>query len=67
MTAQDSAVTVIGVGAIGIFVAYIFYHLYTERIWVDEYVTELTSITEIMAVIVMVFILVGVLLAAMRR
>lgn len=66
MKAYDSAVTTIGVGAIGIFVAYIFWYLNDNGIWIDQYITESTTIQEVMAVIIVIFLLVGVLLAAMR-
>ncbi len=66
MTAYDAAVTTIGMGAIGIFVAYIFWYLNDAGIWIDQYITASTTIQEIMAVIVLIFLLVGVLLGAMR-
>jgi len=66
MTDYDSAVTVIGIGSIGIFVAYIFWYLNEEKIWIDQAITESTSISDVMAIIILVFILVGVILAAMR-
>jgi len=66
MTAYDAAVTTIGIGGIGIFVAYIFWYLNDKGIWVDQAITASTTIQEIMAIIIIIFILVGVLLAAMR-
>ena len=66
MTAYEAAVTTIGIGSIGIFVAYIFYYLNDKGIWIDQYVTAGTPIQEIMAIVITMFILVGVLLAAMR-
>lgn len=66
MTEFEAAMTTIGVGAIGIFVAYIFYYLNDKGIWIDQYITESTTIQEVMAVIIVIFLLVGVLLAAMR-
>lgn len=66
MTDYDAAVTTIGFGALGIFVAYIIWYLNDNSIWVDQYITANTPIQEIMAVIIIIFILVGVLLAAMR-
>jgi len=66
MTAYDAALTTIGVGSIGIFVAYIFWYLNDNGIWVDQAITASTTIQEIMAIIIIIFLLVGVLLAAMR-
>ena len=66
MTAYDAAVTTIGIGSIGIFVAYIFWYLNDNGIWVDQAITASTTIQEIMAIIIIIFILVGVLLTAMR-
>lgn len=66
MRAYDAAVTTIGMGAIGIFVAYIFWYLNDEGIWVDQAITASTTIQEIMAIIIVIFLLVGVLLSAMR-
>ena len=66
MRAYDAAVTTIGMGVIGVFVAYIFWYLNDEGIWVDQAITASTSITEIMAIIIIIFLLIGVILAAMR-
>lgn len=66
MRAYDAAITTIGFGAIGIFVAYIFWYLNDEGIWVDQAITASTTIQEIMAIIIVIFLLVGVLLSAMR-
>lgn len=66
MRAYDAAITTIGFGAIGIFVAYIFWYLDNEGIWVDQAITASTGIEEIMAIIIIIFLLVGVILAAMR-
>lgn len=67
MTSYEAAVTTIGIGSIGIFVAYIFWYLNEYKIWVDQAITASTSIQEIMAIIILIFIIVGVLLGAMRR
>ena len=66
MKAYDAAVTTIGMGAIGIFVAYIFWYLNEYEIWVDQAITASTTIQEIMAIIIVIFLLVGVILGAMR-
>jgi len=66
LTAYDAAVTTIGIGSIGIFVAYIFWYLNEEGIWIDQAITASTTIQEIMAVIILIFLLVGVLLGAMK-
>ena len=66
MTSYDAAVTVIGIGSIGIFVAYIFWYLNENGIWIDQAITASTTIEEIIAIIIVIFLLVGVLLAAMR-
>ena len=66
MRAYEAAVTTIGIGFIGVLVAYIFYYLNDKEIWVDQMITASTPIQEIMAIIIVIFLLVGVLLAAMR-
>ena len=66
MKEYDAAVTTIGMGTIGIFIAYIFWYLNENEIWVDQAITASTTIQEIMAIIIVIFLLVGVLLAAMR-
>lgn len=66
MKEYEAAVTVIGIGTIGILVAYIFWYLNDNEIWVDQAITASTTIQEIMAIIIVIFLLVGVLLAAMR-
>lgn len=66
MTAYEAAVTTIGIGTIGIFVAYIFWYLNAHEIWIDQAITASTSIEEVMAVIILIFLLVGVILGAMR-
>ena len=66
MTAYDAAVTTIGIGSIGVFVAYIFWYLNDKGIWIDQAITASTPIQEIMAIIILIFLLVGVLLGAMR-
>ena len=66
MTSYDAAVTTVGIGSIEIFVAYIFWYLNEEGIWIDQAVTASTTIQEIMAIIIVIFLLVAVLLGAMR-
>ena len=67
MKAYDGAVTTIGIGSIGIFVAYIFWYLNDNEIWVDQAITASTTIQEVMAIIIVMFLLVGVLISAMRN
>jgi len=67
MNASNAAVTTIGIGTLGIFVAYIFWYLNDAGIWVDQYVTASTPIQEVMAVIVLIFLLVAVIIAVARR
>jgi len=66
MRAYEGAVTTIGIGGIGIFIAYIFWYLNENGIWIDQAITATTTIEEVMAIIIIIFILIGVLLAAMR-
>ena len=66
MKAYEAAVVTIGLGSMGIFIAYIVWYLNDNSIWVDQYITANTPIQEIMAIIVVIFTLVGVLIAAMR-
>ena len=67
MKAYDGAVTTIGIGSIGIFVAYIMWYLNENEIWVDQVISASTSIQDVMAIIIMIFLLVGVLISAMRN
>ena len=66
MREYEAAVTTIGVGFIGVLVAYIFWYLNDKEIWIDQMITTATPIEEIMTIIIVIFLLVGVLLAAMR-
>ena len=66
MRSYEAAVVTIGLGSMGIFMAYIVWYLNDNSIWVDQYITSNTPIQEIMAIIVVIFTLVGVLIAAMR-
>ena len=67
MKTYDGAVTTIGIGSIGIFVAYIMWYLNENEIWVDQVISASTSIQDVMAIIIMIFLLVGVLISAMRN
>lgn len=67
MRTYEAAMTTIGIGTIGIFIAYIFWYLDNAGIWVDQYITAATPIQEVMAIIIVIFILVGVLMAAIRK
>jgi len=66
MSKYDAVMTTVGMGALGVFIAYIFYYLNDEGIWVDQVITASTTIQDIMAVIILIFLLVGVILGAMR-
>lgn len=66
MKAYDAAMTTIGLGALGILVSYVVWYLNEEGVWIDQYISAGTPIAEVMAIIVLIFIIVGVLLAAMR-
>jgi hypothetical protein len=67
MKGSEAAVTTIGIGSIGVFVAYIFSYLNEKGIVVDQYVNEAATVEEIMAVIMIIFLLVAVVIAAARR
>ena len=67
MKAYEAAMTTIGLGALGIFVAYIVWYLNDNGIWVDQFVTASAPIQEVMAIVIVIFLLVGVLIAAMKR
>lgn len=64
--AYEAAVTTIGVGTIGILVAYVVWYLDDNSIWIDQYITVNTPIQEVMAIIIFLFLLVGVLMSALR-
>lgn len=66
MTAYEAAMTTIGIGTLGIFIAYIIWYLDDKGIWIDQYVSVGAPIQEVMAIIIIIFILVGVIIAAMR-
>ena len=66
MRPYEAAVTTVGMGALGIMVAYIMYYLDANGIWLDQYITVGAPIQEVMAIIIIIFLVVGVLIAAMR-
>lgn len=66
MKAYEAAITTVGMGALGIMVAYIMWYLDDKGIWLDQYITVGAPIQEIMAIIILIFLVVGVLIAAMR-
>lgn len=66
MRAYRAVMTTIGIGTLGILVAYIFWYLDAEGIWIDQYISVGAPIQEVMAIIIVIFVLVGVIIAAMR-
>ena len=62
----EAAVTTIGMGTIGILVAYVVWYLNDNNIWIDQYITVNNTIQEIMEIIIFLFLIVGVLMSALR-
>lgn len=51
----------------GAFLAGLFKYLYDEGIWLDQFIQAPNTIEEFMLIVVIIFFLVGVIVAAMRR
>ena len=66
MRAYEAVVTTVGMGLIGMMVAYIIWYLNDKGIWIDQYISVGAPIAEVMAIIILIFLLVGVLIAGMR-
>ena len=66
MRAYEAVVTTVGMGLIGMMVAYIIWYLNDKGIWIDQYISVGAPIAEVMAIIIIIFLLVGVLIAGMR-
>ena len=66
MRSYEAAVTTIGMGLLGAMIAYIMWYLNDKGIWIDQYISVGAPIQEVMAIIIIIFTLVGVLIAAMR-
>jgi len=66
MKAYEAAMTTIGIGTLGTLVAYIMYYLDDKGIWIDQYISVGAPIEEVMAIIIVIFLLVGVIISAMR-
>lgn len=66
MRGEGTALIVFGFGGLGVLLAFIVERLYTEGIVVDELLGPASTITELQAIIIIVFILLGVVIAATR-
>ncbi len=66
MRGFGAAMSTIGIGTIGIFLAYAIWYLDDKGIWIDQYISAGAPIEEVMAIIVIIFLLVGVIIGAMR-
>jgi len=62
----STALIVFGFGGLGVLLAFIVERLYTAGIVVDELMGPASTITELQAIIVVVFMLLGVVIAATR-
>ena len=62
----STALIVFGFGGLGVLLAFIVERLYTAGIVVDELIGPASTITELQAIIVVVFMLLGVVIAATR-
>lgn len=54
-------------GLVGIVNAGLFNHLNTAGIWIDAYVDATTTITDIMIIVVILWVIFGFILGALRR
>ena len=52
---------------IGVFIAGIVNYLFTNGIWIDNYIQAGQTITELMYIIVIMWIIVGFIIASVRR
>jgi hypothetical protein len=66
MSKESTALIVFGFGGLGVLLAFIVERLYTAGIVVDELMGPASTITELQAIIVVVFMLLGVVIAATR-
>lgn len=66
MGRENTALIVFGFGGLGILLAFIVERLYTAGIVIDELLGPASTITELQAIIVVVFMLLGVVIAATR-
>jgi len=63
----NRALIILVMGALGIIFAAITKHLNDTGILIDEFITGTITITDVMIVIILVFFVCGVILAALRR
>lgn len=66
MGRENIALIVFGFGGLGVLLAFIVERLYTAGIVIDELLGPASTITELQAIIVVVFMLLGVVIAATR-
>jgi hypothetical protein len=66
MGKESTALIVFGFGGLGVLLAFIVERLYTAGIVIDELLGPASTITELQAIIVVVFMLLGVVIAATR-
>ena len=66
MGVKSTALIIFGFGGLGTIMALVVEQLYVQGIVVDEMVTGTITITDVMVAIILLFMLTGVVIAAMR-
>ena len=66
MSNIDRVKWVFGCGMIGVILSMITYEMNTRGLLIDEYITGTILITDVMAVIIIMFLLIGVLIAMLK-
>lgn len=60
------AVTIFGFSGLGLLLAFIVERLYTNGVIIDELMGSVSTISEVQALIVIVFLVLGVVVAAVK-
>jgi hypothetical protein len=63
----DAATYPIGFGLIGVLLAFIVNYLYTNEIWLDAFIEAPVTVTEVMTVIILFWLIIGVVLGVSKR
>jgi hypothetical protein len=64
---MDAAVYPVGFGLIGVLLAFIVDYLYTNSIWLDHVIEAPVTVTEVMAVIIVFWLILGVVVGVVKR
>lgn len=64
---MDAATYPIGFGLIGVLLAFILDYLYTNGIWLDKIIEAPVTITEVMTVVIIFWLIIGVVVGVAQR